>query len=101
MPQEETKVIMTGFDMFDDMKIFAIHYKDQFLDNKLSKINVTFIENELSEAILCMMKVAYPKTSTNGLFDSIYLGGAMLKDVNQPTAPMLRQIGRASWRERV
>jgi len=90
MPQEETKVIMTGFDMFDDMKIFAIHYKDQFLDKKLSKINVTFIENELSEAILCMMKVAYPKTSTNGFFDSIYLGGAMLKDVNQPTAPMLR-----------
>ncbi|MCF8023599.1 MAG: hypothetical protein K9L17_13010 [Clostridiales bacterium] len=72
------------------MKIIAIHYNDEHLDKRLSKINVTFIENELSEAILSIMKVVYPKTSNNGEYDSVYLGGATLEDVNQPTAPLIR-----------
>jgi hypothetical protein len=90
IPKGKPKNIMTSFNMFDDMKIYAIHFKDKHLDEKTSKINVTFIENELSEAILCMMKIVYPETSNNGVYDNIYLGGASLRDVNQPVAPLVR-----------
>lgn len=82
--------IMTSVKVSNDMQIIAIHYKDPHVDERLSKVNVTFIENELSEAILAMMQVRYPPFSINGEFDYIELGGATLSDVNQPTIPIER-----------
>jgi hypothetical protein len=81
---------MSSIEVFDDMQIIAVHYNDPGIDRQLSKINVTFIENELSEAILAMMQIRYPSYSRNGEFDYILLGGATLRDVNQPIAPMVR-----------
>lgn len=90
LPKVNPTCIMTSFPMLDDIQIIAIHYKDYLLDDRRSKINVTFIENELSEAILSMMKIEYPKVSRNGEYDCIYLGAANLKDINQPTIPLAR-----------
>jgi len=75
---------MSSIKIFDDMQIISIHYRDPSLDKKHSKINVTFIENELSDAILGMTQIRYPPYSRNRWFDFTYLGGATLKDVNQP-----------------
>jgi len=88
IPEDKPTSIMTSVSIFNDMQIIAIHYRDPHIDKRLSKINVTFIENELSEAILAMMQVRYPPFSRNGVFDYIELGGATLRDVNQPTIPM-------------
>ncbi|MDK2811572.1 MAG: hypothetical protein PWR27_2281 [Petroclostridium sp.] len=90
IPEDEPKSIMTGFDILSDMKIFAIHFKDKHIDERLSKINVTFIENEFSEAIFGMLKIAYPKPSIDGTYQHLYLGGASLNDVSQPVGPLSR-----------
>ncbi len=90
IPGGEPRRILTSVSIFNDLQIIAIHYADPSIDERLSKINVTFIENELSEAILAMMQIRYPPTSQNSIFECIYLGGATLRDVNQPTIPMLR-----------
>lgn len=90
IPKDEPKPIMTSFSIMDDMKIIVIHFKDNQLNKRLSKIQATFIENELSESILAMMKIAYPPTSNNGIYDEIYLGGATLRDVDLPTFPLVK-----------
>jgi hypothetical protein len=90
MPTDTPRHFMTSVSVFDDMQIIAIHYTDPTIDRRLSKINVTFIENELSEAILAMMQIRYPPYSRNGIFDYCNLGGATLRDVNQPTIPMMQ-----------
>lgn len=90
IPKGKPKNIMTGFDVLDDIKIYAIHFKDEQLDKRLSKINITFIENELSEAIFGMLKIRYSQPSIDGTFQRLYLGGASLKDVNQPLGPLSR-----------
>lgn len=90
IPKDGPKDVMCAFKILDDMQIIVVQFKDKDLDKRLSKVRATFIENELSEAILAMMQIGYPKTSTNGVYDAIYLGGASLKDVNQPTLPLVR-----------
>jgi hypothetical protein len=95
LPKDKPKPIMTGFNVLDDIKIYAIHFKDNHIDKRLSKINVTFIENELSEAIFGMFKIGYPKPSIDGTYQHLYLGGATLDDVNEPVGPLTRpSIGK-------
>ena len=90
LPRREPKTVLSPIKVLGDMQIIPIFYKDLLLDEKLTKINVTFIENELSEAILGMMQIRYPPNSRDGVFDGIYLGGATLRDVNQPIKPIAR-----------
>lgn len=49
IPKGEPEQRMTGLSFLDNIQIFAIHYPDPLLDNRLNRINVTFIENELAE----------------------------------------------------
>lgn len=97
IPSDGPKTIMTELDFLDDVKIIAIHYEDKQLDESQSKLRITFIENELSEAIFSMMKIVYPEPDGDGTYDSVCLGCATLSDVNQPVAPFLRpSIGNCS-----
>lgn len=87
---DKPRDVMKEIKIFDDLKFIAIYYIDPTINKRLSKINVTFIENELSEAIMAMLQIRYPQSSQNGVFDYVYFGGATLRDINQPTTPMLR-----------
>jgi hypothetical protein len=78
------KTVLTAIKLLDDMQILAIHYFDPHLEGKVEGTNVTFIENELSEAILGMTQVKYPKESRNGYSDYIYFEGANLNNFSQP-----------------
>ena len=94
-PEERAMVLP----FLDNIKIYAIYYPDQNLDNRLDKINVTFIENELSEDILLMLNIAYSNKTKEGMLKpentSIFLGGSRLKDLDLPVAPLMRpSIGK-------
>lgn len=92
LSNEDPSEIMTSFNLFDDVKIIAIYYKDRMLEKTCSKINITFIENELSEAILCNMKLKYPSKSTNGVFDYIDIGTSSLRDLQVPSFPLIKSL---------
>lgn len=94
IPKGEPAQRATAIPYLEDVKIFAIHYPDPHIDERLNRINVTFIENELAEEILLMLKIVFSNEVKSGIpkavNDYILLGGSSLRDLDLPVAPLLR-----------
>jgi hypothetical protein len=93
LPKGEPAQRVTAFQYLDDVKIIAIHYPDPNLNSRLDRINVTFIENELAEEILLMLKIVFSNEVKSEIpklvNDYILLGGSNLSDLDLPVAPLL------------